>query len=68
MLTNKYSTNSMFKNYIMSNCRKVHHPYYNFEKAFNRVSNGVSCERISRIQYELFGVLRIWMKTIEVLI
>ena len=37
-------------NYIMSSCRKVHDPY-KFEEAFNLVSKGVSCERISRILY-----------------
>ena len=41
-------------NYIMSSCRKMHDPY-KFEEAFNLLSKGVSCERISRILY-IYGL------------
>ena len=48
VLTAGYATHVC--NYIMSSCRKIHDPY-KFEEAFNLVSKGVSCERISRIIY-----------------
>ena len=50
-------------NYIRSSCWKIHDPY-KFEEAFNLVSKGVSCERISRILYILSGTLRAWKKRI----
>ena len=50
-------------NYIRSSCWKIHDPY-KFEEAFNLLSKGVSCERISRILYILSGTLRTWKKRI----
>ena len=50
VLTAGYATHVW--NYSMSSCRNIHNPY-KFEEAYNLVSKGVSCERISRILYIL---------------
>ena len=44
---------------MMLSCRKTYDPY-KFEEAFNLMSKGVSCARISRIFELLSGTFRAW--------
>ena len=51
------------RNYIMSrsNCRKTHDSY-KVEEAFNLMSKGISCAKISRMLDIPHGTLRSWKK------